>query len=104
MAETKLSKSIRTGLERLGYWVIRVQSGVLPVQKFGKLYFVHCAEAGTPDLLVIAPVWCFLEVKTAKGRLNDDQKAWHAKAKKRGVPVKVVRSLSEALKELKSYE
>lgn len=96
MNETALSRSIRLALESAGHWVIRVQSGMLPVQKGGRVYHVHCAEPGTPDLFVVdLGIW--IEVKTARGRLRPEQKIWHEKAARRFVRVAVVRSVREAL-------
>ncbi len=94
--DTALSKSIRKALTKLGIWVIRVQSGIIPAEYKGRKRFIHCAEPGTPDLfLVRLNTW--LEVKTAKGELNEEQKLWHARARKEGVRVAVVRSVGDAL-------
>jgi hypothetical protein len=97
MKETALSKSIRKALESIGCWVDRYQSGVIPALYGGKQRFIHCAEKGSPDLIILSPVMGFIEVKTKTGRLSDDQKAWHEKAAKAGVRVAVVRSVKEAL-------
>lgn len=57
-------------------------------------------RGGLPDLLVAHPR-CgarLLEVKSARGRLNDAQSAWHARwALAGGPPVAVVRTVAEAL-------
>jgi hypothetical protein len=91
--ETALSRSIRSALEKLGYWVERIQSGQVKVGQ----NFVHCASPGTPDLLVIAerPTW--LEVKTPGARLRPAQSDWHRRAANKGVRVATVRSVAEAL-------
>jgi hypothetical protein len=94
--ETALSKSIRKALAALGCWTIRIQSGVIPALYNGKKRFIHCAEPGTPDVLVLGPLG-FLEIKTAKGKLSADQKRWHDRAAKLGVRVAVVRSVKEAV-------
>jgi hypothetical protein len=74
-----------------------VQSGVVPALYGQTKRFIHLAEPGTPDLFVVdRNVW--LEVKTPGGRVSPEQKAWHAKAAKRGVRVAVVRSAAEALR------
>lgn len=96
MSETKLSRSIRQALNLKGYWVIRIQSGVIPIAGKSTRY-VHCAEPGTPDLLLLTPELCFLEVKTPTGRLTPEQLRWHDRAASRGVPVRIVRSVSAAL-------
>jgi hypothetical protein len=93
--ETAISRSIKAALVSLGCMVIRVQSGM--VSKGA--HWIHLAQAGTPDLCVMTPdaktVWC--ETKTPVGSLSDEQKNWHAEARKRGHRVAVVRSVSEAV-------
>ncbi|MFM1749020.1 MAG: hypothetical protein RLZZ188_2686 [Verrucomicrobiota bacterium] len=54
---------------------------------------------GSPDLVgILAPrgrLFC-LEVKTAKGRVSDEQRQWHDLAMRMGAFVRVVRSIDEA--------
>jgi hypothetical protein len=96
VSETQLVKSIRSALSANGIWNIRVQSGVLTTLYGARKHFVHCAEAGTPDIFCpAANVW--LECKTPTGRVNAAQIAWHSRAEREGVPVVVVRSVAEAL-------
>jgi hypothetical protein len=97
MSETKLSKAIREALVATGCWVERVQSGVVPAVKGKRVHYVHCASPGTPDLLLVAPIQGWLEVKTPKGKLSDDQKRWHERAARIGVRVADVRSVRDAL-------
>lgn len=94
MSETDLSKAIRDALTRRGFWVERVNSGKAKVRR-GWLYG---AAIGTPDILVIAPVYGWLEVKTDIGRLSAEQTAWHDRARNFGVRVDVVRSVEGALR------
>lgn len=104
MSETALSRSIQGALERLGVWVIRVQSGTLAAQHGTTTRYIHCAEAGTPDLVVLSgSLVGFLEVKTAAGRLNRAQRAWHARAAQEGIRVAVVRSVSEAVSAVREW-
>lgn len=99
LSETALSRGIREALAAKGARVFRIQSGIVRLQHGKRSYFVHCAPAGTPDLLVIfRGVYTWLEVKTPRGKLSADQRAWHAWAEKSGVRVVVVRSISEALR------
>lgn len=95
MSETDLSRSIAGALTKLGYPVVRIQSGVVRV---GANY-VHLADRGTPDRVVLLRggrvLW--LEVKTPSGLLSADQVAWHANATRRGHTVRVVKSVSEAV-------
>jgi hypothetical protein len=94
MTETAISRSVRKALESLGYWVERVPAGKIETARGS---WVHSVSKGCPDLLVIAPIYGWIEVKTAKGKLSADQKKWHERAAKAGVRVAVVRSVKEAV-------
>lgn len=98
--ETKLSGAIQKTLILKGCKVIRIQSGLLPVLYGDKKNWVHCAENGTPDLLVMRPPACctFLEVKGEGGKLNTEQQRWHEWAVSNGFRVCVVRTIDEALR------
>jgi predicted transcriptional regulator len=86
--ETQLQQAILDGLEKLGFWAIRINAG----RRGG----VRMAPKGTPDILVLQPyVW--LECKLKDGELNENQEVFFERAKKEGVPRAVVRSLSEAI-------
>lgn len=92
MSETDLSRDIQRTLAKLGIWCIRVQSGKVRVRGG----WMQLAEEGTPDLCCPAlALW--LEVKTLAGEPKPSQVAWHARAKREGVKVAVVRSISEAI-------
>jgi hypothetical protein len=96
-SETVLSKSIRSALERLGYWTMRINSG-------GRRGRMSLASAGTPDILILAPVYGWLEVKRpGDGRLLATQRRWHDKATRHGVRVAVVRSVSQALAKVREW-
>lgn len=102
MSETQLSASIRSALTRMGIWCMRIQSG--RVRSRGG--FVQLAEAGTPDILLVGPAsvaGSWLEVKVEKGRYETSQPAWHERAKKMGVRVATVRSMSEAVEVVRSW-
>lgn len=104
-SETTLSKGIQQALTAKGCKIIRVQSGILPVVKGGKTYFVHTAPTGTPDLVCIRPATSvtpyatttWIEVKTQLGKLSKEQAAWHEWARLNGARVATVRSISEAV-------
>lgn len=102
MSETDISREIRATLTRAGYHVERVNSGKVPTRNG---YFVG-ASAGTPDTVIVSPLAAagWLETKTEIGSLNPRQRAWHAKARRRGVRVGVVRSPREAVELVKSWE
>lgn len=93
MSETQLQASIVDSLEKMGYLVIRVQSGKVRVRGG----WMQLAPEGTPDLCVLSSHTTWLETKTLTGRLRPAQVAWHERAKKGGHRVAVVRSVAEAL-------
>lgn len=96
-SETMLSKSIRGALERLGYWTMRINSG-------GRRGRMSLASAGTPDILIVAPVYGWLEVKRpGDGRLLATQQRWHDRAAKQGVRVAVVRSAADAIRVVQGW-
>lgn len=56
---------------------------------------------GCPDLLIVSGGRCwFLELKSPKGVLSSSQKALHAMFAATGIPVAVVRSLTETRTQL----
>jgi VRR-NUC domain len=63
------------------------------------------ATPGWPDfLLVVSGKVVFVEFKTAKGKLSDDQERVQLALKKAGVPTLVTRSLSLAIEFIKTQE
>jgi hypothetical protein len=100
LAETALSRSIANAIEALGYEVIRIQSGT---RSGGRM---RLARAGTSDRLVMLSgmrvLW--LEVKTTEGKERESQKAFRARAEKRGHVVAVVKSVGEAVAAVKAAE
>lgn len=55
-------------------------------------------KAGAPDLFVYWPGGsCFLEFKSAKGRVDDNQREMHQRLTRCGQSVAVVRSIEEAV-------
>ena len=89
--EGAIQREIVDALERLGFLVIRLQSGLVRFRGS----FIHLAPKGTPDLMVVG--FGFLECKTARGKLNADQVAWHKRAAELGERVAVVRSGRQAI-------
>lgn len=94
MSETDIGRAIRKSLESLGYIVTRVHSGKVKVRGG----WMQLADEGTPDHVVSCPdgrtIW--LETKTEEGDLSEAQKEWHARARRIGHAVAVVRSPREA--------
>lgn len=97
--ETELSTSIRKALKLAGCWLIRIPAGGGRVRNG----FIHAAEPGTPDLLIVKP-YGWLEIKTDEGSLNKDQIAWHARAESEGLRVAVVRSVEMALRTVRKWK
>jgi len=90
-SETELSASIRSAMETMGFWVERLQSGKL---KGGK---IRLCSPGTPDLLIVAPIMAFVEVKQPGKKLSEEQESWHARARRYGVQVVTLTSVSGAI-------
>lgn len=113
MSETDLSRGIRQALTAAGCWVIRQQSGTIPLVRNGKTRMICMGEPGVPDLLVMFPAafptpehgmdWGFLEVKTAKGRLSPAQVQWHERAASLGINCRVVRGIADAVNVVKGW-
>lgn len=111
MSETDISRDIREALTKAGWRCERINSGKVKVNGG----WMHLAQKGFPDTLVMKPgrpktaggsggITGFLETKTDIGKLNEDQKAWHAWAVKSGFNVATVRSRAEALSAVKEWE
>lgn len=103
MSETELSKSIGDGLTAAGFWNIRIPAGEWRVRGG----WLHVAEPGTPDRLVLSP-YGFLEIKEPdpprkrastpkRDKRLKSQRDWHARADREGVRVETVESLGGAL-------
>lgn len=101
MSETLLVKAILSALHLHGLWCWRVNAGVTVLGGGRSRRVIRGAPAGTPDILGVLPGGrgrlFGLEVKTARGRLEESQVAWHELATSKGVRVAVVRSAHEAL-------
>lgn len=93
-SESAISRAIVARWEARGGIVTRVQSGRVPVRGG----WMHLANAGTPDQLVMCPngVSFWGETKTPVGKLSSEQKLWHARAARLGHLVFVVRDESQA--------
>lgn len=90
MGETELQKAIVSALTQNRVWVIRTQvSGRRGSRS------VATGEPGMPDLYL--PGLGHLEIKHGTGKLSDVQVEWHERARKAGVKVETVRSVSEAI-------
>lgn len=98
--ETVISKGIAEALEKLGFIVIRMQSGII---KASGGRFIHLAPKGTPDRIAMGPngltIW--FEIKKEDGKLSKEQIEWHKKLTELGHKVFTVTSAAEAVDKAK---
>lgn len=98
MSESQLQHAIMVALKKLGFWAIRINSGI--AERGGRR--INLADAGTPDILVLKP-YGFLEVKTPNGIISKAQMDWHYRARRAGIHVDVVRSVAAAVAMVKEW-
>ena len=91
VTEAEIQAAVIEALQAMGVMVERVQSGKVKVRGG----WMRLASEGTPDLWTSLG---WLECKTEKGLLSDEQIAWHARARDAGVNVAVVRSAADAVR------
>lgn len=100
-SESDLVAATMEALTMRRVWAWRANSGTRVVANEGKRRVIKLSPPGTPDIIGIVPgtegQLFGLEAKTSKGRLNANQKVWHAKAEAAGVRVGVFRTTGEAL-------
>ncbi len=87
-------------LGRLGYLVVRVQSGHVRVKGGGYMYL---AEPGTADILACSPTGLFVAVECKRpvgGRKTQEQEDFRARVQMRGGVYVRVRSAAELASEL----
>ena len=62
---------------------------------------LHTVGSGCPDLLVLDPsgYWWLVEVKSARGKLNQAEREWHGRHLRAGRLI-VVRSAEDALRQM----
>lgn len=89
MTETELQNKIKQALHKLGFWVERTNAGKVSDN-------IALLSKGTPDLLIVAPCYGWIEVKLPGEDLNENQRRWHHRANRAGVRVETVRSTREA--------
>lgn len=86
-----LPDQVIEALTAMGFWCQRIFCGTVRVgQKFRNL-----GAAGTPQVLVLAPVYGWLYARRTHG-LTGNQVTWYSQARDRGVPVHIVHSVDEA--------
>lgn len=93
-------KSLKLALGTRGR-VLRMNAGrvVIPAEGTHKRRVIGGVEPGTPDLLVLLENGrcVFLELKGPRGRLEQSQVLWHARARALGHTVVVARTVGEAM-------
>lgn len=96
MSET--STIVTPALEALnaipGVVAYRIHSGRVQVKRG----WLHLGPSGQADIGVCVRGRClFLEAKTAKGLVSEEQLQWHGRARRAGADVLVIRSVREAV-------
>lgn len=80
-------------------WAERRNSGSVPTRGG----YVTLSEAGTPDICGVIKragrygLYFGIETKAPKGKLNEEQVKWHAKANNWGFPVFTCKNMSEVI-------
>lgn len=97
MSET--AEIVHPALEALnampGVVAYRIHSGKVAAKRGG---WIHLGPSGQADIGVCVRGRClFLEAKTAKGLVSEEQLAWHGRARRAGADVLVIRSVREAI-------
>ena len=79
--------------------VLRLNAGNILVGPPGNQRMIAGVEAGTPDILVLLQSGrvCWLELKSARGKVTPTQARWHERARALGHTVAVIRETREAL-------
>jgi len=95
--ETQLAAASIKALRSLGYECARNQAGKRKAFGGG---WINGAKKGIPDWYVIWP-YIQLEFKDLS-ELSDEQKQWHAWARRMGIPVAVPRTVSETVNAVRS--
>lgn len=97
-SESIIQNEIRLALSKAGYVNFRINCG--KVKKIDGMWFETGAPNGHFDIYGFRPdkKIFYIEVKTEKGKPNDDQVKFHEMLSKHGVIHGIARSVEEALK------
>lgn len=60
-------------------------------------------QKGLPDLIILSDKVHFVELKSAKGRLSDEQKAFQEHCEKNGIHHAVIREVDDFANKLKAW-
>lgn len=97
--ETVLVRAVLQALDARGVWAWRTNAGVFGSRR------IRGAPEGTPDILGVLPGGGLfgIECKTERGKQNEAQRAWQAKAVAIGVRYGLARSLAEAMAQVEAW-
>lgn len=104
--EKVIQRAIIRALTLAGYNLQKIGNGAVRVpdcKRKGGRFVRLGGKPGFPDLFVVG-LAVHLEVKRPGQDLTDDQKLWHADAKRRGAHVFTVYSVEEAFAAVRSVE
>jgi hypothetical protein len=115
--ESQIQRSILDLLaaERIPAW--RMNTGAMSGEHKGKKWFMRFGEKGMADILAIPkkrecipplyirdiPQVLWIEVKTADGKVTDDQRAFGNHVADNGMHYLIARSVDDVIKWLKDY-
>lgn len=93
--ETAIQNAVQVELSKMGCIPVRLQSGLFYTAQGIP---VHIGINGIPDLMILCPNGqvVFMEMKTATGRLREDQKRFIDRLHDMGFRAEVVRSVEQA--------
>jgi len=109
LSEANVKNAIQTYLQlgvNQGKWeFIRIQSGNIFLKGGNKTYKIQLAETGYPDFVVFKSrlskirksLVYFLEVKSTKGQITEEQIKMHKRLQAQGCYADVVRSVDEVM-------
>jgi len=98
--ESQIQRAILDYLKLRGIFCWRNNSLAVPIiDKYNRRHYIRTGMKGLPDIFCLLPsVLLMLEVKTARGKLSDEQKAFFEKAKELGHYCVVVKSVEDVEK------